>query len=478
MGEASIPLPRSLPPWRPRRLLSDGSLARLAAHGDQRAFAAIYGRHHQALYRYCRSILRNDEDARDALQSTMVRALDALRGERRHIELKPWLFRIAHNEAITLVRRREPQGRVEEIEEIAGPDASDPGTRERLGTLISDLRHIPERQRSALVMRELSGLTYEEIGSALATSAAAAKQAVYEARTGLHQLAEGREMECVAARRSISANDRRVLRGRTLRAHLRSCRECSLFETAVRTHRTDLAALAPPLPAGVAAALLEGVAGAGPGGAAGTGLIGLLGGAGGKSAAGSAALKATTALVTVGVGVGVSEYAEHPRGSSAGAGRSSSGAPPNTGEAETFAGGGSKDHGSSRAAERDLSHGPGGNVGASQPGNPGPGADGETKPGAGSNPGESSGAPSNGLAPTDVPPPSQPAAPPAPVEPGAPEQGTPPAQGGTPPGLDGETPPGHGGTPPGLGGVVPPGHGGIPPGQGGTPPGQTKPKSD
>ena len=79
------------------RRSSDQRLARLASRGSARAFALLYERHHQALYRYCRSILHDDEDARDALQSTMAKALAALRDEKRDFELRPWLFRIAHN---------------------------------------------------------------------------------------------------------------------------------------------------------------------------------------------------------------------------------------------------------------------------------------------------------------------------------------------------------------------------------------------
>src|SRR5215213_8129991 len=88
------------------RIRSEGTLRTRAARGDAAAFAAVYERHHQALYRYCRSILRHDEDAQDALQSTMTRAFAALQDEQRDFELRPWLFRIAHNEAISILRRR------------------------------------------------------------------------------------------------------------------------------------------------------------------------------------------------------------------------------------------------------------------------------------------------------------------------------------------------------------------------------------
>ena len=90
------------------RLLGDDRLSRLAATGDSRAFETIYERHHQALYRYCSSILGSPEDAADALQSTMASALRALVGERREIAIKPWLFRIAHNESISMLRKRRP----------------------------------------------------------------------------------------------------------------------------------------------------------------------------------------------------------------------------------------------------------------------------------------------------------------------------------------------------------------------------------
>src|ERR671911_308706 len=255
MSEASITLPQGIPWQGPLRLLGDDRLVRLAAAGNEHAFAAIYARHHQGLYRYCRSILGNDEEAQDALQNTMVSALRALPGE---------------------------------------------PVRERLRTLVSDLGQLSERQRGAIVMRELSGLTYAEIGAALDSSPAAAKQTVYEAREALHDLAEGREMECETARHSISANDRRILRGRRLRAHLLSCSDCRAFEHALRVRKADLAAVAPPLPAVAAAALLQGIVGGGGGGTGG-GLIGLLTGAAGKSAAGSAAVKATAAAVTVAV---------------------------------------------------------------------------------------------------------------------------------------------------------------------------------
>src|SRR5919197_3975178 len=102
----------------PLRFLPDGQLARLAARGDRRAFAAIYERHHVELYRYCRALCGDPDDASDALQSTMAAALRALPGETRTIAVRPWLFRIAHNESVSLLRRRRPQAELREAEAI------------------------------------------------------------------------------------------------------------------------------------------------------------------------------------------------------------------------------------------------------------------------------------------------------------------------------------------------------------------------
>ena len=128
--------------------------------------------------------------------------------------------------------------------------------RERLALLRADLRDLPERQRSALVLRELSGLSHEEIAVVLDSSAGAVKQTIFEARAGLHECAEGRTMLCADVQRALSDGDGRVLRGRRMRAHVRSCRACRTFKTALAHRPADLAALAPALPATAGAALL------------------------------------------------------------------------------------------------------------------------------------------------------------------------------------------------------------------------------
>ena len=260
-------------PFRPRasavplRLVGDGRLTRLASAGDERAYTAIYDRHAQGLYRYCVTLLHDSEDASDAVQATMMKALLALPAKRPGVPLKPWLFRIAHNEAISVQRRRRTHAELDD--EVAGfgrgadEEWADQG---ELRQLVEDLLTLPERQRAALVMRELNGLDYEEIGVSLGKSAAAAKQTVYEARAGLFERAKGRDLECGRVRTALSAGDRRALRGRRIDAHLRSCAGCTEFQQNMAQRTEALAALAPGLPGLGGVGLLKALLGGGGGG--------------------------------------------------------------------------------------------------------------------------------------------------------------------------------------------------------------------
>ena len=128
--------------------------------------------------------------------------------------IRPWLYRIAHNQCVTMLRRRpahptQPltgfevlpaQGMAERVE-----------TAEELSRLRQDLLALPHDQRGALVLRELSGLSHSRIAEVLNESAASVKQLIYQARTGLYAMAEGRTLHCDTVRRRISDGNGRVL---------------------------------------------------------------------------------------------------------------------------------------------------------------------------------------------------------------------------------------------------------------------------
>jgi RNA polymerase sigma factor (sigma-70 family) len=255
-----------------------------AARSSAAAFTAVYERHHRALYRYCRSLLGDDEEARDALQSTMAKAFAALRFEERDFEVRPWLFRIAHNEAVSRLRQRRVAVDLDVIDTLTTDSpAQTVEVRERLAQLRADLEDLPERQRAALVMRELSGLGHAEIAAVLGGSPQTVKQTIFEARSALHECVEGRGMACAEVQRMLSDGDGRVLRGRRMRAHVRACRACQEFKAELAERPADLAALAPAPPAAVGAMWLGR----------------LLAAAGGSSAAGVAGTLATKTVAVV-----------------------------------------------------------------------------------------------------------------------------------------------------------------------------------
>jgi len=245
-----------------------------AARSSAAAFTAVYERHHRALYRYCRSLLGDDEEARDALQSTMAKAFAALRFEERDFEVRPWLFRIAHNEAVSRLRQRRVAVDLDVVDTLTTDSlAQTVEVRERLAQLRADLEDLPERQRAALVLRELSGLGHAEIAAVLGGSPQTVKQTIFEARSALHECVEGRGMACAEVQRMLSDGDGRVLRGRRMRAHVRACRACQEFKAALAERPADLAALAPAPPAAIGAMwlgrLLAAAGGSSAGGVAG-----------------------------------------------------------------------------------------------------------------------------------------------------------------------------------------------------------------
>jgi RNA polymerase sigma factor (sigma-70 family) len=231
------------------RVPADEHLAERIADGDHEAFTIVYRRYLPALIRYCRGILLVQEDAEDAAQSAMLAALRSLPERPPQLKLRAWLFRVAHNEAISVVRRRHPHDSIELAEDIPSADVADGAdTRARVRQLITDLHSIPERQRAALVMREFCGLDYHEIAGALGGSESAAMQTVFEARSALTVCEQGRELSCTGVQRLMSDGDRRSLRARRVRAHLRSCNCCRAFEETLNRRCRDYALLTPIAP--------------------------------------------------------------------------------------------------------------------------------------------------------------------------------------------------------------------------------------
>ncbi len=166
------------------RAQPDRRLVKLVREGYEGAFEEIVRRYRHPLDRFAAAIVGNRSE--DVTQDAFSKALLALRGSEQEIELRPWLYRIVRNTALNDLRDSPPTA--EPLSEaVPGAESAAAGAerREEIRELIERLRALPEPQRAAIVMRELEGLSHEEIAAALGVSGGAARQAIYRARLAL-----------------------------------------------------------------------------------------------------------------------------------------------------------------------------------------------------------------------------------------------------------------------------------------------------
>jgi RNA polymerase sigma factor (sigma-70 family) len=166
------------------RTQPDRRLVALVRDGYELAFEEIVRRYRAPLERFAAAIVGSNSE--DVTQDAFSKALLALRGSEAEIELRPWLYRIVRNTALNEIRDSPPP--TEELGETVSGGASaavEAERREEMSELTERLRALPETQRAAIVMRELEGLSHEEIAAALGLSGGAARQAIHRARTTL-----------------------------------------------------------------------------------------------------------------------------------------------------------------------------------------------------------------------------------------------------------------------------------------------------
>ncbi len=285
----------------------DAALVALTRRGHQHAFEALVERYQSRLLGFCRQMLGSTEDAEDVLQEVFVASYNAMIADEREIAVRPWLYRIARNRCLNHLRKPTADGQdtMDTMPHMNGVTTLERvQTREEFRSLLDDVSHLPETQRSALLLREIDAMSYEEIAHAMDTTVPGVKSLLVRARIALAESSQARALTCddVRVQLAEAAEGLAKIDG-PARRHIKACEPCADFRSQLRKDSKVLAALFPagPLLAlkGMIAAKLSGLLGGGSGaGAAGSGAGAAAAGAGasGGAAATGAAVGGAAAV--------------------------------------------------------------------------------------------------------------------------------------------------------------------------------------
>jgi RNA polymerase sigma factor (sigma-70 family) len=231
------------------RLQSDERLIALTRRGQHAAFEVLCARYQTRLLSFCRHMLASREDAEDVLQEVFAAAFNAVLADERDINVRPWLYRIARNRSLNHLRRASAIG-VDSMDVHYAEQGISTGDkvmrRESFRELIDDVHHLPETQRTALLLREIDALSYEQIAHAMETTVPSVKSLLVRARISLAEAAEARKLSCDEVRLELGEVAEGLTKLSTpARRHVRSCERCTFFRKQLKDNNHALAMIMP-----------------------------------------------------------------------------------------------------------------------------------------------------------------------------------------------------------------------------------------
>ncbi len=231
------------------RLQSDEKLVALTRHGQHAAFETLFSRYQSRLLSFCRHMLSSREDAEDVLQEVFTAAFNAILADEREINVRPWLYRIARNRSLNHLRRASAVG-VDSMDIHFAEGGISTGEkvlrRESFRQLIGDVQQLPETQRTALLLREIDALSYEQIAHAMETTVPSVKSLLVRARISLAEATEARKLSCAEVRLELGTAAEGLSKlGAPARRHVRDCERCRSFKKHLKDNNHALAAIFP-----------------------------------------------------------------------------------------------------------------------------------------------------------------------------------------------------------------------------------------
>lgn len=232
--------------WR-----TDHELVAAVRRGEDEAFELLYTRYRTRIWSYVGGILHDADRAEDVSQEVFISVLRRLRDTERPIAFKPWVYQIARNACIDELRRarHSHEVRFDQEDESDGPFSITPGPdvaaegKQQLEDLRGAFRGVSDLHHRILVLRELEGLSYAEIGTQLGMSRPVVESTLFRARRRLTQeyqeLISGRR--CERTRALVDGWEGRTLRRlgvretRQLARHLAHCQPCRRHAVLART---------------------------------------------------------------------------------------------------------------------------------------------------------------------------------------------------------------------------------------------------
>src|SRR4051812_29554689 len=192
-------------------------------------------------------MLGSREDAEDVLQEVFAAAFNAMLADERPLNVRPWLYRIARNRSLNHLRRTQAIG-VDSMDvhlsEHGTTTADKVHKREEFRQLMEDVQGLPETQRTALLLREIDALSYDQIAEAMDTTVPSVKSLLVRARVSLAEAAESRLLTCDEVRDELGAVAEGLGKSSApVRRHLKQCERCRIFRNELKSTTKALAAV-------------------------------------------------------------------------------------------------------------------------------------------------------------------------------------------------------------------------------------------